>query len=435
MRLSGTKTSTISTSRGLGNQLYDLAGERPSLDLQFSDQKSLVDAATGSQPVTFTRASSGTYVDSQGVIRTATTNEARFDHNPTTGESLGLLVEEQRTNLILNSEDFSQNQATNSVSISTNQTIAPDGTSTADLVTATLASTSNTCWVQNIATIAPSTATYTMSCFVKQGTSPSVSFNIAMNGGTYIEAFANFNFSTKAIGIGGGGAASATAGYQQLGNGWFRLWLSLPNNNTGTGVTHRVYTRSEGSTNAVGDSVYLWGRQLEAGAFPTSYIPTTTAAVTRSADVASITGSNWSSWGSSTTGTYYLEASVTRSSASAAKVFLGTSTSPAESYYLYQVQNQNDLRTFDSTTVLDTVNVISDGITFKGGIAYSSADSMRSLVLDGGAVVEGAFDGTYGTDLSIGSRIAGGAPTTGTIRRLTYWPQRLPNSTLQQITQ
>jgi len=89
MRLSGTLSRTISTSRGLGNQLWDLAGNRPSLDLPFADNKSLVDATTGQNLVTFTRASSGTYVDSQGVIRTATTNEARFDHNPTTGRELG----------------------------------------------------------------------------------------------------------------------------------------------------------------------------------------------------------------------------------------------------------------------------------------------------------------------------------------------------------
>jgi hypothetical protein len=130
MRLSGTKTGAINQYRGLGNQLWDLAGNRPSLDLPFADNKSLVDATTGANLVDFTRASSGTYVDSEGVIRTATTNlllrseefyiwgaqleqsttvgeyipttstinsAPRFDHDPTTGESLGLLVEEQRT--------------------------------------------------------------------------------------------------------------------------------------------------------------------------------------------------------------------------------------------------------------------------------------------------------------------------------------------------
>jgi hypothetical protein len=57
-----------------------------SLDLQFARTKTL------DPRITFTRASSGTFVGSDGLIKTATTNEPRFDHNPTTGESLGLLV-------------------------------------------------------------------------------------------------------------------------------------------------------------------------------------------------------------------------------------------------------------------------------------------------------------------------------------------------------
>ena len=80
------------------NDLWRRARAVPSLDLRFAESKSLVDAASGQSLVTFTRASSGTYVGSDGLIKTATTNEPRFDHNPTTGESLGLLVEEQRTN-------------------------------------------------------------------------------------------------------------------------------------------------------------------------------------------------------------------------------------------------------------------------------------------------------------------------------------------------
>jgi len=74
MRLSGTKATAIHQYRGLGSQLWDLAGVRPSLDLPFADEKSLVDATTGSNLVDFTRASSGTYVGSDGLIKTATTN-------------------------------------------------------------------------------------------------------------------------------------------------------------------------------------------------------------------------------------------------------------------------------------------------------------------------------------------------------------------------
>jgi hypothetical protein len=74
------------------NELWRRARAVPSLDLRFADNKSLVDAVTGASLITFNRASSGTYTDSAGVIQTASNNVPRFDHNPTTGESLGLLA-------------------------------------------------------------------------------------------------------------------------------------------------------------------------------------------------------------------------------------------------------------------------------------------------------------------------------------------------------
>jgi hypothetical protein len=237
-----------SLSRSVRRSVQDIFQQSP-LDLRFALQKTL------DPRVSFTRAGSAanaaTYVDANGIIQRAVTN------------------------LCLQSEDFSQNQATDNVSILTNQITAPNNTLTADLVTATLAGTANTCWLQQLTSITASTATYIISCFVKQGTSPNVTLNIAMGGGTFVQAFANFNFTTKAIVLTGNGAASAISDYQQLENGWYRLWLSLPNNNTGTSVTHRVYTRSEGTANVVGDSVYLWGRQLEQASTVGDYVPTT----------------------------------------------------------------------------------------------------------------------------------------------------------------
>ena len=69
---------------------------RPTLNLDFANTKTL------DPRVTFTRASTGTFVGSNGLIQTAASNIPRFDHNPTTGESLGLLVEEARTNSLTN---------------------------------------------------------------------------------------------------------------------------------------------------------------------------------------------------------------------------------------------------------------------------------------------------------------------------------------------
>jgi hypothetical protein len=74
MRLSGTKTGSANQYNGLGDQLYDLGGARPTLDLNFANNGSLVDSVTGKTLVQHTRQSNATYVDGDGVIRTAVTN-------------------------------------------------------------------------------------------------------------------------------------------------------------------------------------------------------------------------------------------------------------------------------------------------------------------------------------------------------------------------
>ena len=78
MRLSGTKTSSVNQYNGLGDQLYDLGGAKPTLDLNFSSNESLVDSVTGKTLVEHTRQSSATYVDGDGVIRNAVTNYSLY---------------------------------------------------------------------------------------------------------------------------------------------------------------------------------------------------------------------------------------------------------------------------------------------------------------------------------------------------------------------
>ncbi len=148
------------------NPLWSTARAVPSLDLRFADTKSLTDAVTGQSLVTFTRASSGTYVGSDGLIKTAAVNEPRFDHNPTTGESLGLLVEEQRTNLLLRSEEFGTTWTSFGNTVSVNTASAPDSLATADtLIPNSGQSTSGV--TQVVPGGLPDSTTYTFSVFIK----------------------------------------------------------------------------------------------------------------------------------------------------------------------------------------------------------------------------------------------------------------------------
>jgi hypothetical protein len=254
-----------------------------SLDLQFARTKTL------DPRITFTRASSGTYVGADGLIKTATTNEARFDHNPTTGESLGLLVEESRTNLLVQSNGFDTTWTNNNSSETSASGTAPDGTNTAW----ELKDTSDVSFQPhsiNQSVSFTSGTTYTFTVWMKAGTLteggmavPSAAFGAVL--------INRVNLSTGAV---ISTSANSTTVVTPFANGWYQIALTATA--TATASSSVQIRPMNGGTTYIGTgtgTVLIWGAQLEVGAFPTSYIPTTTATVTRSADVASITGANF----------------------------------------------------------------------------------------------------------------------------------------------
>lgn len=156
---------------------------RAPLDLRFALQKTL------DPRISFARASSATFVGSDGLIQTAAVNAPRFDHNPQTGESLGLLVEEARTNLVLRSEEFdnaSWNGAPSIITVTANTQTAPNGTLTADTIT-TVSGTP--ALFQPVACLA--STVYTWSFYVKLGTMAAADFRFAVrddSNGAFIAA-------------------------------------------------------------------------------------------------------------------------------------------------------------------------------------------------------------------------------------------------------
>jgi hypothetical protein len=223
---------------------------------------------------------------------TSTINSApRFDHNPTTGESLGLLVEESRTNLLLQSNQFDTTWTNTNSSETAAAGTAPDGTNTAWELkdTADAVSTAHSL-VQSPSTSFTSGVAYTFSCWMKAGTLtegglafPSSAFTTAIN--------CRINLSTGAVISSSATVSASTVPYA---NGWYRVIATATATATATGAVN--IRPGNGALSYIGTgtgTILVWGAQIEAGAFATSYIPTTTAAVTRAADVASITGSNF----------------------------------------------------------------------------------------------------------------------------------------------
>jgi hypothetical protein len=217
------------------------------------------------------------------------------------------LIEESRQNLLTYSEDTNSYSNIDFSTVTTNQVTAPDGTLTGDVLTSTKTGGSNNCWVQKAQTISANTSTYVMSVFLKAGNTTQSLINLQLTGGTYQQSRATINWTTNTISS-GDGTATLTA----YPNGWYRASLTLTNNETNTGVYPRVYVKSQGTNNINGEYVYIWGWQVEAGAFPTSYIPTdsTPGGKIRNPDNASMTGTNFSSWYNQSEGTIFANTRV-----------------------------------------------------------------------------------------------------------------------------
>jgi len=272
-----------------------------------------------------TRATAATRVNSAGLIESVASGIPRLDYY-TSGGTAGcpaLLVEPSGSNSVLRSQDFSATWAA-TVSATVTGVTSPDGTANASIFIAD--STSNR--VRQSVSLVSGT-TYTYSLF---GKFDALSSGFTMNvfeenttayGSGVCQAF-NLNEGTLgASGSVGAGFTLQSAGMENYGNGWYRCRMTVlmgyttPSGATGGRVGFRIGTQIQSGRplSVVSGSVSAWGAQLETGSVATSYIPTTTAAITRNADVISVSGAVSGSIGQ-TEGTIYLETDALISGAS-----------------------------------------------------------------------------------------------------------------------
>ena len=236
------------------------------------------------------------------------------------------------------------------------------------------------------------------------------------------------------------GAANRSGSIQEFANGWFRISAVVTGNHRGY-CNFRLLDNS-GNDSYTGDGtsgVYIWGVQYEkASSFSTSYIPTSGSTVTRAADVAQITGTNFSSWYNQSEGTLF--ADVNPVNTTQGGVWSSTNSS---------VTDINEGLTMQgSTAQLRCINYLDSGSTFND-IVFNSPPAGSNKLAVAGSISDdttGAyFDGSTGTvnasraqgyvnvaGAKIGVR--SNQRMTGHIKRLSYFSTRLPDATLESIT-
>jgi len=353
--------------------------------------------------LTFTRASTATYFNAAGTMQTAAINTPRFDYDPVTLALRGLLIEEQRTNIMQGSAAIISAAPWGVISVNSGASVlAPDGTTTGSTMTGT-----------------------TGAARLYQAQPPVFSTQTVV-GSVWLKAAAPV---TARIGLGSAGIREIATQSVSVTTAWQRFTVTATGNAGDTGnISFSIYC-SDGTS---GNTINAWGAQTEVGAFATSYIPTTAAAVMRSRDYLLLSKTGWfvppgGSWMAEYIRNNDANAGLTRiigmaSGDGSTPLFVGNST-----YNLGQ---------YDGTTFYFTANGGSGGAVARGASTWQVGQS--KLCLNGGAVATSAamtigyVNNTapaqiFQTDLTAES-------VTGYIRRVRYWPRVLSNSELQSVT-
>ena len=323
----------------------------------------------------------------------------RFDHDPVTGESLGLLIEESRTNYFTNSTPTSTGWGEyNGSSITDNQATGPNGViNSASLVT--FPATGGAIPIIGASSTGTS-GTVTVSMYVR-----------AVTGTVSLQVGTNVSYGTTQI----------------VGTSWTRIQFTTSTLGSSAGLR-------SGDVNSA-QNFYAWGGQIEEGLFPTSIIPTTSSAVTRAADVADITGTNFSSWYNQSEGTVFVAVDkANQANTVAASLDDGTGDNKIELRSSGSVVtssrfdiNENSIVSYTQQSPNAGAVILRLALAYKAGSVNSAVNGVVNTVNVSASIPNVSrlvfHNSTFLTDRR-----------PGHISRLAYYPYRLADATLQEIT-
>jgi len=355
-------------------------------------------------------------------------HSARFDYDPITHAARGLLLEESRTNALQRAQEFDNAYWTKTgVTVTPNNTTAPDGMTTADLIT----TSATTATVERASGVG--FGDYVQSVYAKKGTSDWFYLCAKITGTGAQTPSAYFNLSTGTIGT--VEALIKSAKIQDVGNGWYRCAIVSASTAGAESFQAGVCDANGSVSVTVGRTIYLWGAQLEEGAFITSYIPTIDGSVTRVSDVALMTGPNFSSWYNESAGTFVAEFDL--SAASGIRGILAADDDTASDTIRLYGNGTNPKVTIANNNVTQAdidAGTIAANTLYKLGVSYALNDV--AACLNGGTVgADTVATLPTPTQLRIGAESASlGNILSGHLRRVQFWNTAKGDAELQALT-
>jgi hypothetical protein len=349
----------------------------------------------------------------------------------------GYLAEGSRTNLDLNSANVATgyNTTGGNTNLIANQIIAPDGTLTAGKLSET--GTTATHYINSQSSIAYVSGTaYVKSVYAKAAENSKVGMFFVSSNFSSSGRMAWFNLATGTV---GGAQSGVTASIVSVGNGWYRCSIAAIANASSSAVCGAIYLTKIGDfadsyLGTAGDGVYIWGSQSEQASFASSYIPTTTAAVTRSGDALTYPAAGNVN---ASAISKYVEFSVLSANATTVLNINDNTESNRDSFYTgfnTGYPTQNVLSGGVAQALITVATPYNNGVMHK--LASSAVDNRFFFAGDG--VQIGSTD-TSGimpvglTTINIGKSSAVNSNLFGTIKNIKIYPKALKDSKLMEM--
>jgi hypothetical protein len=392
--------------------VYDSDGRYTLNGTAYNDLSSFFAAAGGS----FSRASTATYFNSAGVLQTAAVDAPRFTYEPITHAPQGILLEESRTNILRYSSDISTGWSVRpGLTKTLNAAVAPNGANEAALIQ--IAAGSDKYVSQSNTQTMTNGQSWTFSVWLWSNTVSTVKLYLYAS-----SPLTNVASSFKTI----------TSTPQR-----FSITLTLAGLTTETSLFTRVDTEDAGGEVNTGD-FYMWGAQLEQGKFPTSYIPTTTASVTRAADVMSVP---LGAWFSASTGTFFADATPYNANSIVQGAYSPSIAAIVDAGGLYvsrlgRTQGTPGQGLYQSSACgFTALGAWANGTSSKIAGTYAANSMAAVLAANPLATCTTSTVTTGMSVMNIGNYYSGQGYWSSTIAKLKYYPARVSDTQLQLLTQ